>query len=51
MLLAQVLAMGGLHDEALQVLDAAEQGFRTLSDEVGVRQIEQLRQAIRASGG
>ena len=51
MLLAQVLAMGGLRDEALQVFDAAEQGFRTLSDEAGVQQIEQLRQAIRASGG
>ena len=51
MFLAQVLAMGGQHDEALQVLDAAEQGFRMLSNEAGVRQIEQLRQAIRASGG
>ena len=51
MLLAQVLAMGGLRDEALQVLDAAEQGFRTLSNDAGVQQIEQLRQAIHASGG
>lgn len=50
-MLAQTLALGGQHDEALQVLDAAEQGFRTLSNDAGVQQIEQLRQAIRASGG
>ena len=44
--LAQVLAMGGLRDEALTVLDAAEQGFRTLGNSAGVGQIEALRQQI-----
>ncbi|MDZ7857275.1 CHAT domain-containing protein [Sphaerotilus sp.] len=51
MLLAQVLAMGGLRDGALKVLDAAEQGFRTLGNTEGVQQVAMLRQQVGGAGG
>ncbi|MDZ7855685.1 CHAT domain-containing protein [Sphaerotilus sp.] len=47
--LAQVLAVGGLPEEALTVLDTAEGGFRTMGDTNGIAEIHQLRQQIRAA--
>jgi tetratricopeptide (TPR) repeat protein len=49
-LLAQVMAMGGLRDEALEVLDQAEAAYRQLGRDNGVAQIRQLREAIAQRG-
>jgi hypothetical protein len=43
------MAMGGLEDEALSVLDTAEAAFRKLGDPQGIAQIAQLRQLIGGS--
>ena len=45
-LLAQVMARGGLEDEALSVLDTVEAAFRKLGDPQGIAQIAQLRRLI-----
>ena len=45
-LLAQVLAMGGLKDEALGVLDAAEQAWTKLGNTQGIARIATLRAMI-----
>lgn len=47
-LLAQVLAMRGQRDEALQMLDQAEAAFVKLGREAGVTQVRQLRAMISA---
>jgi hypothetical protein len=44
--LAQVMAVGGLRDEALAVLDQAEAAFQKLKDAAGVTRVRQLRERI-----
>jgi hypothetical protein len=48
-LLAQVLAMGGLRDEALRVMDQAEAAYRKLSQTGSVDQVRVLREMIAKS--
>jgi hypothetical protein len=50
--LAQILALGDRHDEALQVLGEAEKGFRQLNHAEGLEAVQRLRQTIagRADG-
>jgi tetratricopeptide (TPR) repeat protein len=48
-LLAQVLAMGGLRDEALRVLDQSEAAYRMLSQTGGVDHVRELRELIEKS--
>lgn len=45
-MLAKVMAMGGLKDEALSVLDTAETAFRKLRNRQGIAHIAQLRRLI-----
>jgi hypothetical protein len=45
--LARVLAWGGLHDNALAVLNDAEASYRKLQNVEGIAYVEQLREAIR----
>ena len=45
-MLAQVMAMGGLRDEALAVLDQAEAAFQKLGKADGVAHVRQLREQI-----
>ena len=47
-LLAQVMAMGGLIDEALDVLTHAESANATLGSETGLNEVGRLRAAIEA---
>jgi hypothetical protein len=47
-MLAQVMAMGGLRDEALAVLDQAEAAFAKLGDARGVAHVRTLRKQIAA---
>src|SRR5208337_4616147 len=44
--LAQVLAVGGHHDDALDVLNQAEAAFRKLGDGRGVGHVQELRKLI-----
>ncbi len=46
--LAQVLAIGGLRDEALAVLDEAETAFAKLGHAAGLQHVAALREAIRS---
>ena len=46
LLLVQVLAMGGLRDEAIETLDTTEDAFTTLRDLDGLAQVKQLRQML-----
>ena len=48
LLLVQVLAMGGLRDEALETLNTAEDAFTTLRDLDGIGQVRELREALGA---
>lgn len=48
LLLVQVLAMGGLRDEAVETLDTTEDAFTTLRDLDGLAQVKQLRQMLEA---
>jgi tetratricopeptide (TPR) repeat protein len=49
-LLAQVMAMGGLRDEALQVLDLVEAAFEKLGDVAGLEGAKRLRDMIKEQG-
>jgi hypothetical protein len=44
--LAQVMAIGGLRDEALEVLDEAERAFEKLGKVDGVAHVRELREGI-----
>jgi hypothetical protein len=46
-MLAQVMAIRGLRDEALAVLDQAEAAFQKLKDAAGVARVRELREHIR----
>ena len=46
LILAQVMAIGGLRDEALAVLDQAEAAFQKLGKADGVAHVRQLREQI-----
>ena len=48
LLLVQVLAMGGLRDEALETLNTVEDAFTTLRDLDGVGRVRELREALGA---
>ena len=48
-LLAQILAMGGQQDEALDVLDGAEAAFVKIGDTQGLGLVKQLREMIRGA--
>ena len=47
--LAQVMAFGGLNDEALDVLAQAEAAYGTLNNGAGLSRVAELRQAIEAN--
>lgn len=49
-MLAQVMAIGGLKDEALDVLATTEAAFRKLGDTQGVAHVAELRQLIGGGG-
>jgi hypothetical protein len=46
-MLAQVMAIGGLRDQALAVLDQAEGAFQKLGKADGVARVRELREQIR----
>jgi tetratricopeptide (TPR) repeat protein len=48
-LLAQVLTLGGLRDEALSVLDAVEAAWRKLGNAQGLAEVAELRARIGAA--
>ena len=49
-MLAQVMAMGGHRDEALDVLATAEAAYRKLGNAQGVAHVAELRQLIGGAG-